>query len=117
MVVALASSIGLHWIVLQSVAWTTMLAANLSCGSLHDAVQQTFDGNHPCSLCKAIAKGRQSEKKADFPNPGKKLDVVLNRSVFVFSHPQLFWESSPALDFNQARAQKPPVPPPRGLLT
>jgi hypothetical protein len=115
MVVALASSIGLHWALLQSVAWTTMLAANLSCSSLPEAVQQTFDGKHPCSLCKAIAKGRQSEKKADFPNPGKKLDVVLNRSVFIFSHPQLFWESSPD-DFNRARAQKPPVPPPRGLL-
>jgi hypothetical protein len=116
MVVALASSIGLHWIVLQSVAWTTMLAANLTCNSLHEAVQQTFDGKHPCSLCKAIAKGKQSEKKAEFPNLGKKLDVVLNRSVFVFSHPHLFWESSPAPAHNCARAQEPPVPPPRGLL-
>jgi hypothetical protein len=115
MVAALASSIGLHWMLLQSVAWTTMLAANLRSGSLQAAVQQTFDGKHPCCLCKAIANAKQGEKKNDFPAPVQKLDVILNRSIFVFNHPQLFWELSPRPDFNRARAQKPPVPPPRGL--
>ncbi len=62
-VAALASSIGLHWAVLQSVAWTAMLADNLRASSLAQAVQQTFDGRHPCSLCKAIAKAKNAERK------------------------------------------------------
>jgi len=66
LVLALVAMLGAHWALLQTVAWTTMLADNLRSGSLHDAVTRTFDGQHPCCLCKAIAAGKQSEKKAEF---------------------------------------------------
>jgi hypothetical protein len=64
-VLALVLSTGLHWAALQTVAWTTMLADNLRQQSLTQAVSQTFDGQHPCCLCKAIAAGKQSEKKTE----------------------------------------------------
>src|SRR5262245_52811445 len=75
---ALLTAIGAHWVVLQSVAWTTMLADNLRTASFPVAVERTFDGKHPCSLCKQIAKGKQTEKKAEFR-------VELNKFEFSYS--------------------------------
>ena len=63
-VLALVLATGLHWTALQTVAWTTMLAKNLSTQSFSAAVSDTFDGRHPCPLCQAISKGRQSEQKS-----------------------------------------------------
>jgi hypothetical protein len=59
LVLALAGSIGLHWAFFQSLAWTSMLAENLRRDSLAQAVTHTFEGWHPCSICKAIADGKR----------------------------------------------------------
>ena len=40
-----------------------MLTQNLRTGSLEDAVTKTFDGQHPCCLCKQIAAGKKSESE------------------------------------------------------
>src|SRR5208283_3619426 len=40
--VALVLTLGGHWALLQTMAWTTMLAGNLQSRSLHEAVTQTF---------------------------------------------------------------------------
>ncbi|MFO1497146.1 MAG: hypothetical protein U1G07_01895 [Verrucomicrobiota bacterium] len=42
------------------------------------AVEMTFDGKHPCSLCLKIRRGRQEQERQDqkFPSPGR--DVSLN---------------------------------------
>jgi hypothetical protein len=50
MIAAVLAGLGLHWTVLQSIAWTTMLADHLRADSLAEAVQKTFDGEHPCCL-------------------------------------------------------------------
>ena len=36
-----------------------MLADNLTTHSFGAALQRTFDGKHPCPLCKAIAEGKK----------------------------------------------------------
>ena len=64
-VLALVLTTGLHWAALQTVAWGTMLAANLTTENFSSAVSQTFDGDHPCPLCKAISAGKKSEKKSE----------------------------------------------------
>lgn len=56
--------IGGHWAVLQSVAWGKMVASYSREGSLEKAVEKTFSGQHPCSLCKKISTERQKETKA-----------------------------------------------------
>jgi len=76
MTLALACSIGLHWSFLQSIAWTSMLVSNLSTSSFSQAVQRTFDGKHPCSLCKVIASGKKSEKRSERIQPLKKFDAL-----------------------------------------
>jgi len=116
MAMALVFSIGLHWAFLQSVAWTTMLAGNLRSGSLIEALDRTFDSKYPCSLCKAIAKGRQAEKKSVFSNFSTKLEFVSNGASFVFTPPADFCELSAGNDSAAGLIRQPPSPPPRQSL-
>lgn len=53
MVLGLMVSIGLHTVVIQSAAWAGMLVSySMEKGSVAQAVSDTFDGEHPCELCK-----------------------------------------------------------------
>jgi hypothetical protein len=116
LVFALVTMLGAHWALLQTVAWTTMLADNLCTHSVAEAVTQTFDGDHPCDLCKAIAAGKQSEKKTDLSFQPQKLEFPPaheNPLVFAPSQFQLLpLENSSA----KSLAQKPLLQPPRGFF-
>jgi len=115
-VVALVATTGLHWAVLQSVAWTTMLADNLRTQSLTEAVTHTFDGKHPCCLCKAIAAGRKSGQKKVFAAPVQKLEFTPIKENSVLIAPSRFQLLPPANTFAEPLIQKPPTPPPRGIF-
>jgi hypothetical protein len=75
-VVALACSIGLHWGFLQSVAWVGMVVSYSQDAPLREALAKTFDGKHPCPLCKEIAKGKQSEKKSESAPAGTNFEFL-----------------------------------------
>lgn len=64
MALALFLVAGGHWAMLQGVAWATMVHDFSKNGTLTQAVEKTFDGKHPCPLCKKISKARISEEKA-----------------------------------------------------
>ncbi|MBX9742168.1 MAG: hypothetical protein K2W99_01300 [Chthoniobacterales bacterium] len=64
---ALFFLIGGHWAVFQSVAWVQMVESYSHEGSFQKAVEKTFSGRHPCSLCKKISAERQKETKTSFP--------------------------------------------------
>jgi len=53
------------WGLLQSIAWTSMLANDLRTQSMLQSIVHTFDGKHPCPMCKAIAADRKSNKNSD----------------------------------------------------
>jgi hypothetical protein len=116
LVLALVAMLGAHWALLQSVAWTAMLADNLQSSSFHDAVTKTFDGRHPCCLCKAIAAGKKSEGKTEFSFQSQKLEFPpLTEKIILISPSQfclLPLENSAAKIF----AQKPLLPPPRAFF-
>ena len=78
-VLALVAALGAHWALLQTVAWTTMLANNLQSHSLSQAVTDTFDGNHPCPLCRAIAAAKKSEKKSEAVSSTVKTGIPAGR--------------------------------------
>ena len=113
---ALASSIGLHWTVLQVVAWAGMIVSYSQEAPLGEAVVKTFDGEHPCNLCKQIAKGKQSEKKSEFKFEVKKLEFRYTPFAFVFLAPSCFRELRAGDDRADLLTHSPPVPPPRGLV-
>jgi hypothetical protein len=114
-VVALASSIGLHWTFLQVVAWTGMVLTYSQEVPVTEAVVKTFDGKHPCSLCKEIAKGKHSEKETDYKFECAKLKFSYAPVTFLFTQPSAFWEIVLPDDFAELLTHAPPVPPPRTL--
>ncbi len=113
LIAALLVATGGHWAVLQTVAWTNMLASNLRTESFDAAVAKTFDGQHPCKLCKVISAGKKSERKSEFPTLAKKLEFVSDRLVFVFSPPQDFRLAPDFAAFVSSTSNRPLVPPPR----
>jgi hypothetical protein len=116
LVLALVAMLGAHWALLQSVAWTAMLAGNLQSSSFQTAVERTFDGKHLCPLCKAIAAGKKSEKKTEFSFQSQKLEFPpANENFNLIAPSQFHWlplESSSA----KSLSQKPLLPPPRGFF-
>ena len=73
---------GGHWAILQGVAWATMVKDFSKSGSLTEAVGKTFDGKHPCPMCKKIASARTSEEKAPLTvKIEKKAEVFLKSPV------------------------------------
>jgi hypothetical protein len=115
-VLALVATLGAHWALLQTVAWTTMLANNLQSGSFHQAVTKTFDGNHPCCLCKAIAAAKKSEKKSEAVSPTLKMEFPPAAANFTLISPEPISAFSLAEVSAAASFQKPPLPPPRGFF-
>lgn len=113
MIVAALSATGTHWLALQSFAWTAMLAENLHNGSLEQAVRCTFDGKHPCCLCREIARDKQSEKKSDAQIELKKLDYSLGDFEIACCPPSAFYELRAVNDSAASLTRAPLVPPPR----
>ncbi|MCX6924685.1 MAG: hypothetical protein NT154_15950 [Verrucomicrobia bacterium] len=113
MAVALALSIGLHWAFLQSLAWTTMLVDNLATSSFSTALQRTFDGKHPCALCKVVAEGRKSEKKADTVLQIRKFEGLSASVAIAIPPPASFPLIESPSTSPAAFSHSPPVPPPR----
>jgi hypothetical protein len=64
MALALFVAIGGPLALLQGVAWVTMVHDFSKTGSLTQAVEKTFDGQHLCPLCQKLAKARATEEKA-----------------------------------------------------
>jgi hypothetical protein len=118
LVCALMVAIGGHWLVLQSVAWTTMFAANLANhASVREAVRETFDGQHPCPLCQVVRAGKRSEQKSELPSPTlKQLEFVHDASRWVFGSPSQFTRLVAPVEFFVSHSFTPPVPPPRGVF-
>jgi hypothetical protein len=116
LVLALVAMLGAHWMLLQTVAWTTMLANNLCTHSVTEAVTETFDGKHPCPLCKAIAAGKQSENKAEFSLQSQKLEFPPLKDNFVLIAPSQFQLLPQENSSANSLAHKPLLQPPRGFL-
>jgi len=113
MVLTLACSIGLHSAFLQSFAWTTMLVDNLATTSFAAAIQRTFDGKHPCALCKAITEGKKTEKKGDPLVQLKKFEGLSVSVIVALPFPASFppiAAPNPPVD---VASHAPPTPPPR----
>ena len=116
-VLSLAASLGAHWALLQTVAWTTMLADNLRTHSLSESVDRTFDGKYPCPICRAIADGKKSEKKSEFTLQVQKLEFPPAKENPIIFAPSDFQLLPRPADFpSESLPQKPLTPPPRGFF-
>jgi len=113
---ALCCAIGLQWIALQSLAWTTMLIDYSKRAPLCQAIAQTFDGAHPCSLCHVVNKGKNSESKSDLQSPAPKIDMICVPRAATLLRPFVPFEYAMRDLCSSKIRRSPPVPPPRSLL-
>jgi hypothetical protein len=84
---------------------------------LCQAITETFDGAHPCSLCHAVNAGENSEKKSDLQSPAPKIDMICVSRPASLLRPSIPFEYT-VRDFCSSQiGRSPPVPPPRSLLS
>jgi hypothetical protein len=87
------------------------------CAPLPQAISQTLDGSHPCSLCHAVSRGKDSEKKSDLQSPVQKIDMICAPRAIGLMPPFRLFEYA-SVDFSFCNiGHSPPVPPPRFLLS
>ena len=109
----LVCAIGGHWAFLQSVAWLGMAVSYSQNAPLSEALRKTFDGQHPCKLCKVVREGKKSEHKQACLKVETKLDYCLVRAPSPLDSPPPFVIHPGASDSRPLRADSPPTPPPR----
>lgn len=105
---------------LQGIAWTKMLVEYSASDGLLEGTRKTFDGEHPCSMCKSITEGKKTEQSQPLPATAHRdlslKEITLPSSILlrephssplpapIFAAPRLesdLWSASP------------PIPPPR----
>lgn len=110
----LSLSLGLHWVVLQSFAWTTMLIERTQTTSFATALKTTFDGQHPCKICRVVREGHAAEKKPESQLKLQKLEIAAPREIIaLLTAPE---KSVPVIAVCarwSARSDAPAPPPPR----
>lgn len=114
---------GGHWGVMQVIAWSNMIVDYSAQDGLFEGAKKTFDGEHPCSMCKAIEEGKkqESQNRGDDGSPTPSQGLVLKectferyidlpaprgRDIMIFSRPELDLRA-------ESRGTCPPLPPPR----
>ncbi len=113
LIVAVVAATDAQWIVLQSVAWAGMIVSYSEKAPLKIGLTKTFDGKHPCCLCKAIAAAKKSEKKNEFTLALKKLEFPPAPENLVLVAPSHFELLPMANAFAESISQRPLIPPPR----
>ena len=112
LVIALSLSIGLQWAVVQGAAWVEMFVAYSKQANIIEALGMTFDGRHPCKLCKAARDGESKQTNRSADKPSAKLVLAAPQSD-AFECPETATAFVPALrGVALARSLPPPLPPP-----
>jgi hypothetical protein len=112
-VMVLVLTMGLHWALLQTVAWTGMVIAYSQKNPFPDAVSMTFDGEHLCPMCKAIKQGRAEEKQQEQIAAATKLPlaVIWQAPLFCF---EVDHQLIPPINSTfSTRSEAPPKPRPK----
>lgn len=90
-----------------------MLVENARHEPLSVAVAKTFDGDHPCDLCHAVAAGKKSEKKSEALPTIAKVDLLCPVYILAFSPGFTRTRFTSFSDRASSRIEEPAVPPPR----
>lgn len=112
-------SLGMHWVVLQGIAWTGMFIAFAREGAVMEAVEKTFDGEHACALCQKVKEGRESSGSTQPQQGGQgqgklaKIDAVLVAAVRLVPPAAMLMTFAPSRAVLIQRNELPETPPPR----
>ncbi len=70
-------------VLLQTFAWGNMLRNFSRTASLTEAAKKTFDGEHPCALCKVVKESKKQEERKPLLKVESKMDVVLPVTIYL----------------------------------
>ena len=84
---ALFLTTGGHLAILQGVAWTNMVRDFAKTESIGTALEKTFDGQHPCTLCKKITESGSGKKDDALASAKSKLGEYLPQSQRLLTPP------------------------------
>jgi len=103
---------------LQTAAWGWMIASYSSEDTLSTAISDTFSGERPCSLCKAIADTKSQPEQAASVVDTEKLKLLSERLQTIALVPPSPGTAGIPPDFPTVDIQEtdPETPPPRGGL-
>ncbi|MBV9878509.1 MAG: hypothetical protein JO025_27500 [Verrucomicrobia bacterium] len=106
--------LGGHWAILQVGAWAGMAVSYSQQAGLMAGLSQTFDGEHPCPICKAIQVGQKHEqKKAPLLSSELKNDYLASWNQFQICQQWSEVVYPVFADRLLGIAIEPSVPPPR----
>ena len=113
---ALLQILGGHWALLQTGAWVGMIVQYSQRNGLTAGLTQTFDGGHPCSVCKAIQDGKKQEQtKAPLVQAELKKDCLAPSNRFRVPPGWVEVNYFGSTEQIEGVAFEPAVPPPRSV--
>lgn len=113
-VVLLSLTLGWHWLALQSIAWASMLVERTQESSFSVAWTTTFDGQHPCRICKAVAEGQSDETRTASTVSVHLLEAAAPATLAVLiSAPRVEPVALRTHPAPESWADRPILPPPR----
>lgn len=113
LVTMLTLSLGFHWVVLQSAAWVGMVVKYSGGCGFKEAIGKTFDGKHPCKLCRLVSEGKNTEKKSEAQFDIKKVDSFAGEANAPFQFSKCRQAKLCCLFEFSSRLEPPASPPPK----
>ena len=86
-------------------------------GTFCQAIAQTFDGAHPCSLCRVVNKAKSTEKKSDLQVLTPKVDMICPTRGTTRVRPFVHFDNAISSFSVSEIRHSPPVPPPRNSFS
>ena len=119
--VACAVMGGGHWAALQTVAWVRMsVDYTTATGSLKQGLTRTFDGEHPCEMCRQIKQGIEKDRQEERQKPGKEREAGKIKFAAVLPTVPRVYFSPVTTEITRFSSlligrpcDAPPTPPPR----
>lgn len=113
LVIALLISMGLPWACLQSVAWVNMVVSYSQETSFIEALGMTFDGRHPCKICKAVTQREKKTQSTVAKTEKQKLSwTLLGVDKFIPATLVISMVQEPLFHLEKVFG-RPPTPPPK----
>ena len=98
---------------MQSMAWAGMAIRFSQEAPLAEALRKTFDGEHPCKVCKLVKEGRQAEQQQTLLKVETKLELCLAAAMSLPQAPAQVRVPPAGSILFQLRSEPPLTPPPR----
>jgi hypothetical protein len=100
---------------LQAIAWVRMAVTYSQDDGVGVGIAKTFDGEHMCSLCKAIAKKREGEQKDLGDVLLNKIYLQCSATPFQLFPPEVYWLSEADNSFGSESCLEPLLQPPKSI--